>query len=124
MSDSTEVYYAEMEAARNEVSDAYFKARPQWDTSFNRNRFREGFERGFQKAWNLRPTQETRAHPPGSCLIGGDCEHVQETGTARRCRCGQVEWEDGARRISCGDGSDHYVDLDCVSAANRGREHE
>lgn len=43
----------------------------------------------------------------------------QETGTARRCRCGQVEWEDGARRISCGDGSDHYVDLDCVSAANR-----
>lgn len=44
----------------------------------------------------------------------------KETGTARRCRCGQVEWEDGARRISCGDGSDHYVDLDCVSAANRG----
>lgn len=42
-----------------------------------------------------------------------------ETGTARRCRCGQVEWEGGARRISCGDGSDHYVDLDCVSAANR-----
>lgn len=42
-----------------------------------------------------------------------------EAGTARRCRCGQVAWEDGARRISCGDGSDHYVDLDCVSAENR-----
>lgn len=29
----------------------------------------------------LRSAPETRAHPPGSCLIGGDCEHVQETRT-------------------------------------------
>lgn len=46
----SEQYYAEMEAARNEAEDAYFKARPQlWGTAAERSIFRAGFERGFEK---------------------------------------------------------------------------
>lgn len=30
----------------------------------------------FERVFGPKPTQETRAHPPGSCLIGGDCKHV------------------------------------------------
>ena len=50
MTDSTERYYADMEAARNEAEDAYFKARPQMlSTISERQLFRAGFERGFAK---------------------------------------------------------------------------
>ncbi len=51
----SELYYAEMEAARNEAEDAYFKARPQIEfTGLHRTLFRVGFERAFQLLWNQR----------------------------------------------------------------------
>jgi len=47
-----ELYYAEMEAARNEAEEAYFKARPQIHYSIeNRTLFKAGFERAFKKLW-------------------------------------------------------------------------
>lgn len=53
--ENTEIYYAEMEAARNEAEDAYFNARPQLaDTIYARTLFREGFQRGFRMAWERR----------------------------------------------------------------------
>lgn len=61
MSDSTELYYAEMEAARNEAEAAYFGARSALadggtavDRELWRALFRSGFERGFKKLWNER----------------------------------------------------------------------
>lgn len=55
MNDSTELYYAEMEAARNEAEDAYFKARPQSDQLHFRALFRAGYERAFARCWNGEP---------------------------------------------------------------------
>ncbi|HXJ56412.1 MAG TPA: hypothetical protein VNU68_07080 [Verrucomicrobiae bacterium] len=52
MADSTELYYAEMEAARNEVIDAYFEASPKFDYPFPREAFKAGFERGFKVMWD------------------------------------------------------------------------
>lgn len=52
MSDSTELYYAEMEAERNNAEISYFTARPQADTLANRALFRAGFERAFRILWN------------------------------------------------------------------------
>lgn len=53
MTNSTELYYAEMEAARNEVERDYFDARPQFDRMGKEGTtFRAGFERAFQKLWN------------------------------------------------------------------------
>lgn len=50
--DSNELYYAEMEAAREDALDAYFEARPQLLGSFaERALFRAGFERGFEPLW-------------------------------------------------------------------------
>jgi hypothetical protein len=50
--ENTEIYYAEMEAARNEAEDAYFNARPQLEgTAHALILFRAGFERGFRMAW-------------------------------------------------------------------------
>lgn len=54
MSDTTELYYAEMEVARNEAEDAYFKARPMVDTERDRIRFRAGYERAFKKLFDER----------------------------------------------------------------------
>src|SRR5688500_9931444 len=45
MSEATEIYYAEMEAARNSACDAYFEARPQIDRQVSRETFKAGFER-------------------------------------------------------------------------------
>lgn len=50
MSDN-ELYYAEMESARNTCEEAYFCARPQSDTLSNRSVFRAGFERAFSLLW-------------------------------------------------------------------------
>lgn len=50
--DMSELYYAEMEAARNEEEDAYFAARPDRDSEFNRLIFGAGFERGYHKLWS------------------------------------------------------------------------
>jgi hypothetical protein len=50
--DSTERYYAEMEAARNTAMDAYFIARPQiLRTHALESIFRAGFERAFAMMW-------------------------------------------------------------------------
>lgn len=51
MSDSTEMYYIEMESARNRTVEAYFSARPQADTLANRAIFRAGYERAFSQLW-------------------------------------------------------------------------
>lgn len=51
MSDNTELYYAEMEAARNEAEEKYFAARPQLETFMSRKRFQAGFERAFRLFW-------------------------------------------------------------------------
>lgn len=55
MSDATELYYAEMEAARNDIEKAYFEARPSLENTVETNLyhalFRAGFERGFEKGW-------------------------------------------------------------------------
>lgn len=52
MSDRVELYYAEMEAARNEAEDAYFRARPNLQRNAPEQAlFRAGFERAFEKLW-------------------------------------------------------------------------
>lgn len=86
--ESTERYYAEMEAARNQCVDHYFAARPQADTITARVLFKAAFERGFGKAYNLmlRPqhddalaralVEEVVAQHPGIECKGGECpEH-------------------------------------------------
>lgn len=57
--DSTELYYAEMEAARNEAEAAYFTARPLLNEGPPVETFRAGFERAFRKLWNERRAVET-----------------------------------------------------------------
>ncbi len=53
MTDSTEMYYAEMEAARNTASEAYFSARPQIIiTGREQMLFNAGFERAFKPLWD------------------------------------------------------------------------
>ena len=48
----SELYYAEMEAARNNAEDDYFSVRPQLSRSdVQQMLFRAGFERGFQFNW-------------------------------------------------------------------------
>lgn len=68
-SDSTEIYYAEMEAARNTACDAYFIARPQADSIDRRTVFKAGFERAFAMLWHGgRAAQETPVVPSPSVL--------------------------------------------------------
>jgi hypothetical protein len=50
--DSNELYYAHMEADRNEAEDAYFSARPSLGTDADKALFRAGFERAYTKLWN------------------------------------------------------------------------
>jgi len=50
---NTELYYAEMEATRNELEDAYFAARPQlMRTITEQCLFRAGFERAWAVLWH------------------------------------------------------------------------
>ena len=49
--DSTERYYADMEAARNRAEKAYFDARPGRGLEEQSAVFRAGFERGFNLLW-------------------------------------------------------------------------
>lgn len=59
VSDNTERFYAEMEAARNSSMDAYFEARPQlFRTIGQETLFKAGFERAFQMMWNRTLTVE------------------------------------------------------------------
>ena len=46
----TEEQYLEMEAARNDFADEYFKARPQIDCTDGRIVFDAGFDRGWKAA--------------------------------------------------------------------------
>lgn len=64
MSDNTEIYYAEMEAARNSACDAYFEARPYLERDSERAQYKAlfyaGFERAFAMLWHGgRAAQET-----------------------------------------------------------------
>jgi|SRR6185312_5407055 len=60
MNDSTELYYAEMEAARNDAMHEYFEARPQLVSSLRDEAiFRAGFERAFKLLWDKHCTHET-----------------------------------------------------------------
>jgi hypothetical protein len=56
MSDRAELYYAEMEAARNSAWDAYQVARPHLLRSDNARQlqalFHAGFERAFAMLWH------------------------------------------------------------------------
>lgn len=77
MSDSSERYYAEMEAARNQSEDAYFDARPElMKTVQLATLFRAGFERAFHLHWiamsNL-PAQYTCERHRGEVRKGGAC---------------------------------------------------
>lgn len=49
--DTSELYYAHMEADRNEEEEAFFAARPKFDYPIQRATFRAGFERAYQKLW-------------------------------------------------------------------------
>lgn len=71
MSDQNELYYAHMEADRNEAEKAYFEARPSLGAEVDRALFRAGFERAYAKLWPLaivriegqqRAAQKTCAH--------------------------------------------------------------
>ncbi len=65
MSDDRELYYAEMEAARNTAVDAYFEARPKLDYPIPREAFKAGFERAFAMLWARASALETSAeHKP------------------------------------------------------------
>jgi hypothetical protein len=48
---SEELYYAEMEAARNSAADAYFAARPSLKDFAAITAFKAGFERAFAMMW-------------------------------------------------------------------------
>ena len=52
MIDSTEMYYASMEAMRANAEDKYFDARPSSDTKQARIAFQAGFERAFKLLWD------------------------------------------------------------------------
>jgi hypothetical protein len=54
MSDQNELYYAHMEADRNEAEAAYFNARPELMRTIQlATLFRAGFERAYAKLWPL-----------------------------------------------------------------------
>lgn len=65
-SDSTEQYYAHMEAARNTAEAAYFDARPLLDREGTPvETFRAGFERAYQLLWN--DLQSSRRETDRAC---------------------------------------------------------
>lgn len=59
MADSMELYYAEMEAGRNDAENKFFAARPSLDSGpepeLYRKLFRAGYERAFHRLWKERP---------------------------------------------------------------------
>ena len=86
--ESTELYYAEMEAARNTALDAYFIARPQLArTHAEESIFRAGFERAFAASWNARPAPETGCRTPTRFIWKSTGMHPDPNGS-------WVSWED------------------------------
>jgi hypothetical protein len=72
-SDSTEIYYAEMEAARNSAWDAYQVARPHLLRSDHAREFQTLFHAGFERAFALlfhggRAAPETQSAPEASIM--------------------------------------------------------
>jgi len=79
--DTTELYYAEMESARNTAEAAYFTARPLLNEGPPVETFRAGFERAFRLLWKPATGQTSDAqlhhrpevmNPPQSAAEG--CE--------------------------------------------------
>lgn len=109
--DSTERYYAEMEAARNQGEEHYFAARPQADTLANRALFKAAFERGFGKAYNCmqRPAVETAGELAGPTWTCPNCGTVDEFSVQH-----EELKEEGSRvvtMLTC-----HACDLKCTDA--------
>lgn len=63
MSDSTELFYSEMERALAEAESAYFEARSNRDTEFNRLLFGAGFERAFKLLWKKHYNESSTTKP-------------------------------------------------------------
>lgn len=67
MTDSMELYYAEMEAARNDAERAYFSARQSLEgtveTELYHALFKAGFERGFERLWKERSGHRDTPEP-------------------------------------------------------------
>lgn len=76
MSDQSELYYAEMEAARNEAEKTYFDARPTLDTKIHHLIFRVGFVRGFNLLWDK---QQSAADRMSEQKIMCEMENVDES---------------------------------------------
>jgi hypothetical protein len=84
----SELYYAEMEAARNTTVEAYFLARPQADSLANRTIFKAGFERAFAMLWK-EPPRPPRLHIPESTQCWS-C-HKEYSFTLPKCpHCGKT----------------------------------
>lgn len=115
--DSMELYYAEMESARNEAMDAYFAARPQlMRTLAEQSIFRAGFERAFNLLWNQRPVETSRnqadatpsgvvdlAPEPGGSLLNTPGNSPDEPSGNHHPLC-KSNWGD---RCNCNEGSNH-----------------
>ena len=99
-----ELYYAEMEADRNEAERAYFAARPHADAMIPRKFFCAGFERAYRLLWKESPpAQPVPPVPIGSATAapGGEskertCRWTAKPGwSAPACQATQqLEWRE------------------------------
>ncbi len=97
MSDSTELYYVEMEAARNVAEYEYFEARPYLRRDSEHAQYRAlfcaGFERAFAPLWNqlqtLRLERDRLASLGGTLLTQAAARASQETRVGCR-HCGST----------------------------------
>lgn len=92
--DSTELYYAQMEADRNEAERAYFDARPMLEREGPPvATFRAGFERAYAKLWPLAIVQideQARAAKETGAIPHEPVEHIRG---AKDCeKCGGAGW--------------------------------
>jgi hypothetical protein len=111
-SDSSEIYYAEMEAARNSAWDAYQIARPHLLRSDHAREFQAlfnaGFERAFVMLWHGgRAAQETSPAPADPdeetpCPKREDGMHCEcWYGGNPCCGCGRSDILDGRAKPPC-----------------------
>jgi hypothetical protein len=78
--DTTELYYAEMEAARHTAEAAYFMARPLLNEGPPVETFRAGFERAFRLLW--KPTAPETSGEPRVRELLGELINLAEIGDA------------------------------------------
>lgn len=86
MSDQNELYYAHMEADRNEAEKAYFEARPSLGAEVDRALFRAGFERAYAKLWPLwiiQLNEQQRASQETSTAPSSDLDYDEASGGVR-----------------------------------------